>query len=435
MRSATTYIAHGAAGTGAFLILVYLSPEMFGAPELPGVVWRMAQYLLVGAVWLASGRITFNWIPLRICWPWLVCLSVGITINYDNPDVLLVFLRTVFLFATVAACVGETSSSDSGRSVINTFFLVLLVGSAILSILIAITLLRSGWSWEQSRESKASNLTEGVLPYNITLFIYSIGLVICAPRGKLLNTINGICFAAISALLATRTPIVSLVASLLIVWFYYRVFGRTKGVTRSLVVWLVVVCCITIPLLTLWYLIANPDPDVARVLAGRLNLWQAAIEQWKSSPIFGNPGMTLKDALDASYPHMVFRENWEIDALYELGSGGFHSVWMQNLAFYGVIGLIGTTWTYVRILRYGMYDPRYFKYEVVAVLLFARSFTEYSGLLGYANAPLDFICTIALFYCATKGRSVSAAVSVEVGSQRSPLGHSRVESHLIARTY
>jgi hypothetical protein len=128
---------------------------------------------------------------------------------------------------------------------------------------------------------------------------------------------------------------------------------------------------------------------------------------WKTAPFFGDPSMDLYGAMNQAYNHLVFRADWQFEALSNLQGGGYHSVWIQALAEGGVVLLFGLAASYWLLLRDAAAALKVSAAPFLLVmLLLIRSFVEYSALFAKANAPLDLVTIVAIIHVAQFRRAV-----------------------------
>jgi O-antigen ligase len=241
---------------------------------------------------------------------------------------------------------------------------------------------------------------------NLSLFILTLGIATIQFRRKWIYFLLFVPVVFLSIALATRTPALALVFASIIAFSIKPILSQLLRSNIRLVGYILIGFVMFIPIIILMYLIANPNPELGRVLAGRLSLWQAGYLQWAENPIFGNFTRPFEEAMIAAKPVMVFKYEWEFHSLYELkGSGGFHSTWVETFASYGIVGFIGVFLTYFGLMVKA-YKAKYLGMSIVVMLLFLRSFAEVSGPLGYANGAMDFILGMSLAHLFAQQRRV-----------------------------
>lgn len=135
------------------------------------------------------------------------------------------------------------------------------------------------------------------------------------------------------------------------------------------------------------------------VTTGRSELWGAALAKFVERPLLGWGAMTW----DLDLPHYLTLYSSEMTRFEDLGSGAFHSAYLTQLAEKGLLGfgvemaIVG----YLMLASLRLYWQRDLlsgedsRIAVIAptwtILLLLRGFSEQGGLLGYANAGVDFI--------------------------------------------
>lgn len=138
---------------------------------------------------------------------------------------------------------------------------------------------------------------------------------------------------------------------------------------------------------------------VSELTTGRSDLWGAALVKFSERPLLGWGAHTWD--LDLSSYLSIF--STDIDRFELLESGGFHNAYLTQLAEKGILGLAVELFLLAYLLRCSLrlYWIRSLllgeekKVAVIApvwvILLLIRGFSEIGGLLGYANAGVDFI--------------------------------------------
>lgn len=398
--SMSSVVATSLALAAGLAVVLSLSPALFrDSPSQIGIVWRVGQLLLVVALLVSGGGVRLYKADWRLISPWLFSLAVLSLFHFDTLEYWWILLRQLSLVSVFLLCLtaGETVL---GWKVVRLFVQVVFAGVLLLTSLAVLPGLGSGWDWEQGRELKTAAFQDGVVQFNATLFVIALGVAALQwSRIQLVSLVTW--FVILSLASATRTPLVGF-AFACSVCAFLGVAGRL-GRKRILKLAAVFVL-ITMPLALLWHMTQHPDPEVARTLAGRLHLWQAGIQQWLNSPIAGDLTTGFHDALDNSYSRFVFLFKWESDALYELESGGFHSIWIQALANLGLIGFFGVAVSYFRLLDSSVMNRNSTPLTFVVLLCLARSFTEYSGLFSAGRASLDLVCFVALAFVILRSR-------------------------------
>lgn len=144
--------------------------------------------------------------------------------------------------------------------------------------------------------------------------------------------------------------------------------------------------------------------SLSEFTTGRTELWNVAIDKFVERPVLGWGALTWD--LDlwrylSSYTSDLTR--WD-----ELGSGAFHNAYLTHLAEKGLIGL-GIQLALTLLLTRAAFRLYWLKdhldgldrsvasmapYAVTLILL--RGLSENGGLLGYANAGVDFISYAAV---------------------------------------
>jgi O-antigen ligase len=377
------------------LLVLSLSPGYFGLGTYAASFWRISMILMPVAIWVANGRFSINFSILRIYGPFLAIILISVFINYSSSEIWMVLIRNIFMITVLAVCASDYVEKGS-ESITGIFIKTVFIGTFILSIIASIEVLKSGWSWEGARAAKGAGFDKGTLLANLSLFILSLGIVTIQFRNQWMRYLVFIPFLIVSVALATRTPALALIIATLIAFMIKPIVSSLLSNKLRIFGYLLIGFVMIAPIFILLYLIANPNPELGRMLAGRLSLWQAGYLQWTESPIFGNFTRPFQDAMIAAKPVMVFKYEWEFRTLYELnGGGGFHSTWIETFACYGLVGFIGVFLAYFGLMIKA-FKSKYLGMSIVVMLLFVRSFAEISGPLGYANGAMDFICGMCL---------------------------------------
>lgn len=158
----------------------------------------------------------------------------------------------------------------------------------------------------------------------------------------------------------------------------------------------------------------------SELTTGRSDLWGAALAKFVERPLLGWGAHTWD--LDLSSYLSIF--STDVDRFELLESGGFHNAYLTQLAEKGIFGLALELVVLGYVMRSSLrlYWMRSIlqgedrRIAVIApvwvVLLAIRGFSEVGGLLGYANAGVDFIAYVgAGLILAAYGR-ISAKYSV-----------------------
>lgn len=151
-------------------------------------------------------------------------------------------------------------------------------------------------------------------------------------------------------------------------------------------------------------LIGDQDPGetlfwLSDVTTGRSELWGAALAKFVERPLLGWGAMTW----DLDLPHYLTLYSSDMARFEDLGSGAFHSAYLTQLAEKGLLGfgVEVVILVYLMLASLRIYWQRDLlsgedrRIAVIAptwtILLLLRGFSEQGGLLGYANAGVDFI--------------------------------------------
>lgn len=139
--------------------------------------------------------------------------------------------------------------------------------------------------------------------------------------------------------------------------------------------------------------------EVSDATTGRLELWLAAIAKFYDRPVVGWGASSWDYDLD-KYLVLISSDIGRFDIL---TSGAFHNAYLTVLAEKGLVGFFITASFLFFIYRGSIvvYSERYnmniFDRKLAAVsplfisLLVIRGFFEHGGIIGYANASVDFI--------------------------------------------
>jgi O-antigen ligase len=392
-ESSAAVTAGGLALCAGLLVVFSLAPAHLHGLSAASYAWRLGMVLLILASWVRSG-VKFDARVLAWFLPWLVALALLGVLHFNVVSVWAVVLKNTVLI-TVGAAIAASAKEDPALLVTKMFLQAVLYGSLALCLFSAANLVVGGWSWELARLAKGESAESGGLFFNTVLFVAAMGMVALLPRGKPLRLAILLIFIGSSIVLATRTPLAALLLALILAtglrWL------RSAGRLDKAAVLLMSAIVISVPLFVMWRVTVHPDPDIAQALAGRAQLWQAGLLQWQTSPFVGEPTITYHRSLDLAYWSLNFWEDWRFEALYNLESGGFHSVWVQNLANFGLIGFVGVFLSYCRLFVAALLPTR-FLFLVLVILILSRSFFEYSGLFAQANSPLDMVALAALVH-------------------------------------
>jgi len=138
---------------------------------------------------------------------------------------------------------------------------------------------------------------------------------------------------------------------------------------------------------------------VSELTTGRSDLWGAALAKFVERPLLGWGANTWD--LDLSSYLSIY--STDVDRFDLLESGGFHNAYLTQLAEKGIFGLTVELLILGYLLRSSLRlywmraslqgeEKRIASIAPVwATLLVIRGFSEVGGLLGYANAGVDFI--------------------------------------------
>jgi hypothetical protein len=407
----------------AFLVagLTFLSIDLVKTWPKPVVSysWRVASIVMV--VTLAScvrGDLSPSGRFLRLFAPWLAA-EVILGLAQPNQAFALADLVRHFIMIFFGACVFAGAQSESGRGFIR-LLMWMLVGVLIaISIGPAIELVQMGWSWDGVRSLKGFFKKRGLL-VNDNFATFGVLIIGLWPERKTAPAgfwpCAALAFAAGCVFFGVRAPLFSLgfatAAGAAYVWF------RRRSDPYAAPPIIAPFALLAVPMAVLVYIVEHPSPDVTVLLTLRSYLWQIAIDVWQQHPIIGSGGAGLTYGQQHSLNAATFDLAWHRDAVRDLGSGGFHSNWLDVLASKGLVGFVGLFAANFLLFRLAMGRAAVqhgAPLLVLLLLLLWRSYVEVGGLFSYQNSALDFISYIVLAYLAALALRDAPAPAKDAG--------------------
>lgn len=367
----------------AFLFSCSMVPGITSIPVLSFYGWRVSAIFLIAAVSISRGRFILVFSSSAILVPYILMLSIySIATQSDMVDI---FYKNILLFLLISM-IAPDSEQDTAVDVIFIFSKASFVMCLLGSFYILLNYQGINFNWELARHSKFELLK--LAPFNTILFFLVLSLLYFEVSRKT-TFLLWICVLLLSVLTATRTPLLAFAISIILLSFA-SLLKRSK--LSSGIVFLGFL--ITFIGGMIGIVILSDDPNLNRFLAGRAALWVAAYNEWISNPIFGSTSLNVSSALLSVYSDLSFNFEWEIDSLLDLTKGGYHNLFMQTLAVYGVVGgfiLIGSL-GYIIVIAY---EGGRRICIIFSLLLLVRScFESEGGLFSNANSPMDYYAGI-----------------------------------------
>lgn len=239
----------------------------------------------------------------------------------------------------------------------------------------------------------------GVNPNPLSFAVLLVFVLSWRERGKMRPWwfIPYVCAVLLSIMLSgARTSLVVLAGAAALAWLLRRPPSRALVFVGVLVVLIGVITASTL----------LGDQDLAETLywlsditTGRSELWGAALAKFAERPLLGWGAFTW----DMDLPQYLTLYSSDMGRFEGLASGAFHNAYLTQLAEKGLLGLgleililayvlraslllhWGRNWLSGEDRRIANIAPTW------SLLLVLRGFSEQGGLLGYANAGVDFI--------------------------------------------
>jgi O-antigen ligase len=367
-------------------------PAQLAGLGLGAYGWRLGSMALAAAMLACSGfRLQAAWPLFLAMTPWMAALTALTVIHLDHPAAWLEWLRHAYMLL-VGACVFAGSQTPAGRTLLTRTVTLMLVGLLALSVVPAVMLLETGWTWEAARLFKARS--PAGLSLNTFIFLFALLVsaqwMLAGRRLASLLTTAGFLFASI--LFATRAPLYAAVLAAIVAGlFAYWRSGRALSAAGSAILSCVI---LGVPLAFLYLVLSNPGEGVAHALAGRAQLWQISFAVWQENPVVGAGPDALASSLAGNVNAGQFFADWRRESLLSLTGGGFHNIWLETLASKGLLGLFGLFASYFLLLRLALASAaagRSPAFLFFTLLLLSRGYVEVSGLFSYENSPHDFV--------------------------------------------
>lgn len=389
---------------GGAMFVVSMAPGLFPGASPLNYSWRLGLIaLLLGAVADAHG-FYFDRKTLSVLGAWCAMLLVHSVIFAFEGETVLLAARSLILMVFVSALVGSSSRVRPGPDLVRIFFWTVFLGTLVLTLLTIVQVMGEGWTWEAGRLAKARLQLDGEFSANSAIFILILSVFFLLSESPRLVLLSLGAIAVASVFLATRTPIIAAILALTLVALWTRVTRRISPRKWSAVAKFIAFFFLAGLFGFALYMAKFENLSIVWALAGRTNLWAAALDRWSLAPLFGSGPVSVAEAVAYSYFDLNFAASWQVESLLNLTGGGFHSVWFQTLALQGLIGIALLAWSFFRLIVPALSTTGTTCYAVIIIYITLRSHFEYSGLFSNPNGPLDFLATLAVFHSAAMAR-------------------------------
>lgn len=386
------------------LFLISMAPSVFGGADGLNYVWRLGLFFLLLGAMLDTRGLYLNRPTISILAPWCFFLAIHSLLFVSAQETMLLALRSFILMFFVSALVGAYTQSAPQSDFLRTFFFTVSIGLMALLMMAVGNVLIGGWTWQEARLAKAALQFSGTFSANSAIFILILSVFFLFSGSKRTAVSMLVVLLIASIILATRTPIASaaLAIGIVAMWAMVRRSASARN-QRALAIFFSLAMLSMLFGLGLYATLAD-NPDIARLLAGRTNLWNIAIDRWLREPIFGSGPISISEAMAHSFSILYFTESWQVDRLQNLVGGGLHSVWFQTLAMYGSVGFLVLAWLFMRLITMALIAEQSTGLAAIVIYVMLSGHFEYAGFFANPNGPLDFIAAIAVFHAAENAK-------------------------------
>jgi O-antigen ligase len=386
------------------LFLISMAPSVFGGAEGLNYAWRLGLFVLLFGAMLDTRGLYLNRPIISIFAPWCLLLVLHSLFFVFAQETMLLALRSLVLMFFVSVLVGAYTRSAPQSDFLRIFFFSVFIGLMVLLMMAVGNVLIGGWTWEEARLAKAELQFSGAFSANSAMFILVLSVFfLFSGSRKTTIVLLGVLLIA-SIILATRTPIASAVLTIAIVAVWARVRRLASGGNQRALATLVSIVLLSLLFGFGLYAALSDNPDIARALAGRTNLWGIALDRWSNEPIFGSGPISISEAMANSFSILQFTESWQVDRLQNLLGGGMHSVWFQTLAMYGSVGFVVLAWLFVRLITMALVAEQSTGLAAIVIYVMLSGHFEYAGFFANPNGPLDFMAAFAVFHAAANAK-------------------------------
>jgi len=334
--------------------------------------------------------------------PWLVAVVISLGI-FKSAEAAQDVARQCIMVG-FGVIVFATSHDTGARKIAVSALIVVALAGVGYSLSQVVPAFAHGWSFQAARDLKTKTFATGFGANSVcyTALVATLGLFRSPALSRRMLFATTAFLGLSSFLLASRAPIIALVAGGIVGWVVSRAtvlgfFNRRPWLAWPTVasLWAGTLAAFFANIHTIAY------ADFARDLAGRAALWQIAIVNFWKNPILGSGPHTYTEVIRANLGAAHFSADYERDAIYALQGGGVHNVWLNVLTERGVIGFAGLFLAYTLLLahalRYGQSLPASRRFPVMLLLCYMllRGMVEISGLFSYADGALDAVVMLS----------------------------------------